>query len=158
MTVSKGIASGLPMGALVGRAALMDAWAPGAHGNTFGGNPVTCAAARATLDVIEDERLPANAAARGVELLAGLRELAANHPNIVPAVRGRGLMVGVEMETGEMAGRLRQALLERHVIVSSAGPKGNVLRLAPPLIITAEHVRRFLTVYADALAALDGSG
>jgi 4-aminobutyrate aminotransferase len=154
MTMSKGIASGLPMGALVGKASLMNAWAPGAHGNTFGGNPVTCAAAMATLDVIEDEQLAANAAARGLELLAGLQTVAADHPDLFVTVRGRGLMIGVELASAELAIQLRGGLLERGVIVSTCGPRGSVIRLAPPLIITTAHVERFSSAFVDAVESL----
>ncbi len=154
MTLGKGIASGLPMGALVGPASLMDAWAPGAHGNTFGGNPVACAAAAATLDVIEEEDLAGNAARRGTELVTALRRQAEEYPVALSQVRGRGLMIGLEAPTGEVAGQLRQGLLERKVIVSTCGPEGSVIRLAPPLIITREHVDRFVAASATAIHAL----
>ena len=153
MTVGKGIASGFPMGALVGRAELMDAWAPGAHGTTFAGGPLACAAAAATLDVIEDERLVENAATRGAQLLDGWRGLAAPHPDLMVDVRGRGLMVGVGLASAEVAARLRAELLDRYVIVSTCGPDSGSLRLAPPLVLGEEHVRRCLDACRDALQA-----
>jgi 4-aminobutyrate aminotransferase len=153
MTVGKGIASGFPMGALVGRAELMDAWAPGAHGTTFAGGPLACAAAAATLDVLEDERLVENAAIRGGELLVGLRSIADAHAGLVVDVRGRGLMVGIGLAGPEVAARLRADLLERRVIVSTCGPDSSSLRLSPPLLLGQEHVRRFLDVFAEALEA-----
>ena len=153
MAVGKGIAGGFPMGALVGRAELMDAWAPGAHGTTFAGGPLACAAAAATLDVLEDERLVENAAVRGSALLGGLRRLADEHPGLVVEVRGRGLMVGIGLAAPEVAARLREELLERHVIVSTCGPDSSSVRLSPPLLVGEEHVRRFLDVFADALQA-----
>lgn len=151
MTVGKGIASGLPMGALLGRAEVMDAWAPGAHGNTFGGNPVACAAAIATLDIIEQERLPANAADRGAQLLKGLKALANDCPDEVVQARGRGLMIGIELPSAAAAARLRSGLLDRRIVVSTAGAGSNVIRLAPPLIITAQQAERVLEACRDVL-------
>ena len=153
MTVGKGIASGLPMGALIGRGEVMDAWEPGAHGTTFGGNPVVCAAALATLDVIEEEGLAENAAGRGRELLAGLEELARTHPETVLGVRGRGLMIGLDLASAEVAARIKDDLLERGVIVSTTGPASDAIRLAPPLLIAEEHVERFLSALAETLRA-----
>ena len=152
MTVGKGIASGFPMGALIGRADLMDAWEPGAHGTTFAGGPLACAAAEATLDVLEDEDLLENATLRGAQLLDGLRQLAAAYESIVD-VRGRGLMVGVGLSSAAAAGRLRLELLDRHVIVSVCGPESSTIRLSPPLIVDEGHVRRFLDAAQDALQA-----
>lgn len=154
MTVGKGIASGLPMGALIGRASLLDAWAPGAHGNTFGGNPVACAAATATLDVIDSEQLMQNARVRGEELLAALARLARMYPETVTDVRGRGLMIGIELASRDAATQLRTGLLTRRVIVSTCGADSNVIRLAPPLILSAAQVARFTEVCGEALAAL----
>lgn len=153
MTVGKGIASGFPMGALIGRAELMDAWAPGAHGTTFAGGPVACAAALATLDVLEDEGLLENAALRGAQLLDGLRLLAARHAEVIVDVRGRGLMVGLGLASAQGAARLRTELLERHVIVSTCGPDSSSIRLSPPLVLGEEHVQRCLDACRDALQA-----
>jgi len=153
ITVGKGIASGFPMGALIGRADLLDAWAPGAHGTTFAGGPLACAAAEATLDVLEDEGLLENAAVRGAQLLDGLRQLAADHAELVIDVRGRGLMVGVGLASADVAARFKAELLERHVIVSTCGPDSSSLRLAPPLILDEEHVGRFLNACRDILQA-----
>jgi 4-aminobutyrate aminotransferase len=152
MTLGKGIASGFPMGALVGRADLLDAWEPGAHGTTFAGGPLACAAAEATLDVLE-EGLLENAAARGAQLLDGLRSLAAAHAELVVDVRGRGLMIGIELASDDVAARLRTELLDRYVIVSTCGPDSSSLRLSPPLLLDEEHVRRCLDACRDALQA-----
>ncbi len=152
MTVGKGIASGFPMGALIGRAALLDAWAPGAHGTTFAGGPLACAAATATLDVLEDERLADNARRRGAELRDGLEQLAASEPSIVE-VRGRGLMIGIAMASAAAAARLRTALLDRRVIVSVCGPDSSAVRLSPPLILDEGHVQRFLGAFGEAVQA-----
>lgn len=157
VAMGKGIASGLPMGALVGRSEVMDAWAPGAHGNTFGGNPVVLAAADATLDVLLGEGLVDNAAQRGDQLLAGLRDLAGGH-GAVHEVRGRGLMIGIEFASAEATAAFKAALLAEGVVVSTAGPHGSVVRLSPPLILTDDHVQRFLAAARSAFAGLDGSG
>ncbi|MBW3592817.1 MAG: aspartate aminotransferase family protein [Actinobacteria bacterium] len=151
MTVGKGIASGLPMGALLGRADVMDAWEPGAHGTTFGGNPVACAAASATLDVLEDEGLIENAAMRGRELLARVEELAREHPETIVDVRGRGLMIGFALSSPEVTARVKDDLLERGVVVSTTGPASDAIRLAPPLLIGEEHVERFVSSLAETL-------
>jgi len=132
----------------------MDAWAPGAHGNTFGGNPVACAAAAATLDVIEAEGLVGNAARRGTELITGLKQLTDECQGVLSDVRGRGLMIGLELASLEAATRLRQHLLERQVVVSTCGPHGSVVRLAPPSIIIGEQIERFLMACRGALAAI----
>jgi len=153
MTVGKGIASGFPMGALIGRAALMDAWEPGAHGTTFAGGPLACAAAEATLDVLEEEGVLENASRRGAQLLDGLQQLAVAHPNLVIDVRGRGLMVGVGLDSAGVAARLRGELLERCVIVSTCGPDSSSLRLSPPLVIREEQVSRFINTCRDILQA-----
>ncbi len=153
MTVGKGIASGFPMGALIGRAALMDAWEPGAHGTTFAGGPLACAAAEATLDVIEEEGVLENASQRGAQLLDGLQQLAVAHPNLVIDVRGRGLMVGVGLDSAGVAARLRGELLERCMIVSTCGPDSSSLRLSPPLVIREEQVSRFINTCRDILQA-----
>ena len=153
MTVGKGIASGFPMGALIGRAALMDAWEPGAHGTTFAGGPLACAAAEATLDVLEEEGLLENASRRGAQLLDGLQQLAVAHPSLVVDVRGRGLMVGVGLDSAGVAARLRGELLERCVIVSTCGPDSSSLRLSPPLVIREEQVSRFINTCRDILQA-----
>ena len=95
---AKGIASGMPLGALIARADLLESWGPGAHGSTYGGNPVACAAALATIDLLEGGLID-NARVRGEQAFAGLRELADRHPGLVTDVRGRGLMIGIEFDT-----------------------------------------------------------
>src|SRR5581483_9976225 len=113
VATAKGIASGMPLGVAMARADVM-AWPPGAHASTFGGNPVSCAAAIATIALLR-ETLVANAAAVGAHLIAGLRAVAERHP-LVGDVRGRGLMVGVELvrdrRTKERATRERDAVVE----------------------------------------------
>jgi 4-aminobutyrate aminotransferase len=139
MSIAKGIASGLPLGVTAARASVMD-WTPGAHASTFGGNPVSCAAALATIKLLKDT-LIANAAEVGDHLIAGLRELQARHP-LIGDVRGKGLMVGIEFvrdrQTKERAtterDRIVDAMFARGVLVLGAGR--NTIRLSPPLVLT----------------------
>lgn len=162
VTVAKGIASGLPLSGIIARRDLFERWAPGTHGGTYSGNVVACAAALATLDVIEDEELVANAAARGQQLLDGLRELQPAHPALGD-VRGLGCMVGLEfVQPGvadrrapnpAMAGGVIAAALERQLIVLSAGSWGQVVRLIPPLVTTRAEVDHALETMAEALTA-----
>ena len=159
LVFAKGIASGLPLSGIIAREELMAAWRPGAHGGTYGGNVVACAAANATLDVVADEGLVANARGRGAQLLAGLRAIAARHP-AVGDVRGLGCMVAMEfVKPGEgdgrtpdpdLAKRVIAGALDRKLIVMSAGAYANVTRIIPPLVTTAAEVDL-------ALAILDGS-
>ncbi|MHB8398338.1 MAG: aspartate aminotransferase family protein [Candidatus Limnocylindrales bacterium] len=162
VTMAKGIASGLPLSGILARRSLLEAWPPGSHGGTFGGNVVSCAAANATLDVIRDERLVENAAARGAEFLAGLRELAGRYPSIGD-VRGLGLMLGLEfVKPGlgdgrtpdpDLTKRVLAEALDRRLIVLSAGTYANVARIIPPLVTTASEVDLALSILDGSLAA-----
>jgi len=142
MTLAKGIASGMPLGATVARADLMD-WTPGAHASTFGGNPVCVAAAITTIELLEQELIE-NAERIGRHLMNRLRELPRRSP-IVGDVRGLGLMIGIEIvrdqQAKERAPDLRDkivnACFERGLLVLGAGP--NSIRLSPPLIITKDQ-------------------
>ena len=162
VVMAKGIASGMPLSGILAKKALMDRLPPGSHGGTYGGNAVSCAAALATLDVIEDEGLVANARERGAQLLDGLRRLAAGRPSIGD-VRGLGLMVALEfVQPGEGDGRAPDAALtkrvqaacfDRGLLVLTAGTYVNVIRIIPPLVTTAEEVDHALVVIAEALDA-----
>jgi len=162
LVMAKGIASGMPLSGILARAEVMEHWKPGTHGGTYGGNVVSCAAALATLDVIEDEDLVANARARGAQLLGGLRELQADH-DAIGDVRGLGCMVGVEfVKPGEGDGRVPDPALtkrvigealDRQLIVLSAGSYVNVSRLIPPLVTTPDEVDRALSILEDSLVA-----
>jgi 4-aminobutyrate aminotransferase len=162
VVIAKGIASGLPLSGIIARRELLDAWKPGTHGGTYGGNVVACAAALATLDVIEDEGLVGNARERGVQFLAGLRQLAAGHP-AVGDVRGLGLMLALEfVQPGagddrvpdpEITQRVLAEALSRRLIVLSAGSYGNVVRIIPPLVTTAAEVELALHILGESLAA-----
>jgi 4-aminobutyrate aminotransferase len=162
LVVAKGIASGLPLSGIIARRSLLDAWRPGVHGGTYGGNVVACAAANATLDVIRDEGLVDNAAARGRQLLAGLRAIATRHRS-VGDVRGLGLMVALELvkpDEGdgrvpdpELTRRIQAEALARRLIVLTAGTYVNVIRIIPPLVTTADEVDRAIGIIADSLDA-----
>jgi 4-aminobutyrate aminotransferase/(S)-3-amino-2-methylpropionate transaminase len=160
MTVAKGIASGFPLGGFIARQEIADSFQPGEHLSTFGGNPVACAAAVATLEVIEEESLTENSARLGEWLIGRLEVLAARHAAI-GEVRGRGLMVGVELvddrasmaPAAELAARVRSECRERGVIVGVGGFFGNVIRIQPPLVITQEQLATAVSVLDEALAA-----
>ncbi|HEX6488980.1 MAG TPA: acetyl ornithine aminotransferase family protein [Candidatus Dormibacteraeota bacterium] len=146
--LAKGIASGLPLGAIVARGDLMS-WGPGSHGSTFGGNPVACAAALATLDLVQSG-LAQNAALVGDHLLAGLRDLQHGHPEIED-VRGLGLMIALEMAEPEQAAALVQAAFEHGLLLLTAGSRA--VRICPPLVLTEEEADVALEILADSLAA-----
>lgn len=141
MTLAKSIASGFPLGAVVARSDLMDRWEPAAHGSTFGGNPVSCAAGVATLEVFEREDVLANARVRGEELLRRLRGLQGAVPAI-GEVRGLGLMIGVELvkpdgsPDKELNRRIRKVCLDSGLVILSCGVHDNVVRLVPPLTLS----------------------
>jgi 4-aminobutyrate aminotransferase len=155
VTVAKGIASGLPLGVTCARAEVMS-WPPGAHASTFGGNPVSCAAANVTIRLLKDQFV-ANAASVGAHLMNGIRALQKKHP-LIGDVRGLGLMIGIELvrdpQTKERAPEERNALVQamfrRGVLVLGAGK--NSLRLAPPLVLTKDQADSVLAVMDEALA------
>jgi 4-aminobutyrate aminotransferase len=142
LCVAKGIASGMPLSATIARASLMD-WKPGAHASTFGGNPVSVAAALATMDLLETQYIE-NARRVGGFLLGRISDWPARH-RIVGDVRGKGLMIGVEIvrdqKTKERAGDLREAIVdlafEKGLLLLGAGE--NTIRIAPPLVIDEEQ-------------------
>lgn len=154
--IAKGIASGLPLGACVARADLMD-WKPGAHASTFGGNPVCIAAALKTIELLEGG-LVQNAAEVGDYLKAGLEKLKQKY-DCIGDVRGLGLMIGVEFVTDkttmkinpELRDRIEVACFERGLIILGAGT--NTIRWSPPLILTKENVDVALEIFDDAISA-----
>lgn len=162
LVMAKGIASGLPLSGILARSDVMAKFAPSSHGGTYGGNVVCCAAALATLDVIEDEHLVDNARARGAQLLDGLRGLRARHPALGD-VRGLGLMVAMEfVRPGEGDGRAPDPALTKRVqaecfarrlMVLTAGTYVNVVRIIPPLVTTAGEVDTALGIIAQSLDA-----
>jgi acetylornithine aminotransferase len=143
VTLAKGLANGLPIGALLVRSGRADAIGPGDHGSTFGGNPVAAAAACAVVEAI-DEELLAHVASVGERLSAGLGSLPG-----VSEVRGRGLLIGATLD--RPVGPVVDACRDRGVLVLSAGP--DVLRLTPPLVLSAEEADEALAAIAQALAS-----
>jgi 4-aminobutyrate aminotransferase len=154
--IAKGVASGLPLGACVARADLMN-WKPGAHASTFGGNPVCIASALKTIELLEGG-LVQNAAEVGEYLKAGLEKLKAKH-ECIGDVRGMGLMIGVEFVTDKaslkpdagLRDRVETAVFERGLILLGAG--ANTIRWSPPLIITRENVDVALEIFDEAITA-----
>jgi len=148
LTLAKGLGGGVPIGAMLASEAVATAFGPGSHGSTFGGNPLSCAAALAVLDAIDEESLLANVAAAGERLMKGIEALQAGFPAILQ-VRGQGLLVGAELQ-GEAA-PIVAAARDRGLLILSAGPK--VLRFLPPLNVTAAEVDEALGKLAQALEA-----
>ena len=149
---AKGIASGLPLGAFMAQAPLMEKWGAGAHGSTYGGSPVPCAAGLATLSVIESEGLLGNASAQGSFLLDGLRELWRAHPETITDVRGVGLMIGIELRTPELAELVQLRAFERGLLVLECGESS--IRVSPPLVITRDQAAAALKILAEVFGAV----
>jgi len=152
LLVGKGIASGMPLGAMVAREDLMT-WEVGAHGSTYGGNPLSCAAALATIDLIEDG-LVENADRVGAFLLEGLREIQARRP-LMKDVRGLGLMIGIEFEDHDTMIAVEQAAFRRGLLVLGAGD--DVVRMCPPLVFRRDQAETALEVFEEAVAQAGGS-
>jgi len=163
MTMAKGVANGLPLGVTIATpeaAASLKALTI----STFGGNPVSCAAANATMRIIEEERLADNAAVMGARLRAGLEELKRRHPKTIGDVRGMGLMQGVELVEDETAGnrapakkatfRLFEETKRRGLLIGKGGLDGNVLRIAPPLTVTASEIDEALEILGGSFAVI----
>ena len=148
-TVAKGIASGLPLSAILAKKSLMTQWAPGAHGGTFGGNPVACAAALATLDVLEGGAID-NAAIQGDYLKQALLALQKEYP-IIADVRGLGLMIGMEIESDGKADAAKTAAilseaLDRGLLLLSCGTDHNVVRFIAPTTVSKEEIDEALAI------------
>ncbi|MEX2186447.1 MAG: aminotransferase class III-fold pyridoxal phosphate-dependent enzyme [Pirellulales bacterium] len=157
LCVAKGIASGMPLGAIVARADVMN-WPPGSHASTFGGNPVCCRAALATLELIEREYL-GNAAARGVDLSAALQRIAARFPQLIGQPRGIGLMQACDVtDAGDISparrGEIIQAAFRRGLLLLGCGRAG--VRFCPGLCVTSEEIATAMAVLADACVEVGG--
>jgi 4-aminobutyrate aminotransferase len=163
MTVAKGIASGMPLSAVAANKEIMTRWPPGAHGTTFGGNPVSCAAAVATIDTIEKERLLERATETGAYALQRLSEVQKRCPGIGD-VRGLGLMIGIEfVKKGgkpdtEGLKRVIDYCRKKDLILLECGVERNIIRLAPPLVVTREEIDRGFEILEEAINATCGDG
>ena len=152
---AKGIASGMPLGAMIARADLLEKWGAGAHGSTYGGNPVACAAAMATLDLIEGG-LVENAGARGVQAVSGLRPLMTRFPRLVTAVRGRGLMIGVEFDSAAHAEEVQWACFQRGLLVLECGKSS--VRMSPALTVSLDEMATALRIFGEAVMDVAARG
>ena len=153
LLTAKGIASGMPLSAMIARKELLEAWGPGTHGSTYGGNPVACAAGLATIDLLEGG-LVANAATRGEQALAGLAPLADRFDGLVRDVRGLGLMLGVEFDTPEHAEEVQWACFARGLLVLECGVSS--VRLSPALTVNEAEVATALRIFGEAVAEVAG--
>ena len=161
VVMAKAIANGLPLSAIAASRTLMERWGTRAHGSTYGGNPVACAAGVAVLDTIADERLVENAAARGDELRAGLARIAAEEPRIGD-VRGPGLMVGVEFvvdaATREPDGATAKAATagaaDLGLLLLTCGTSGQVIRWIPPIDVTAAEISEAVEIFGETLRSI----
>jgi 4-aminobutyrate aminotransferase len=159
LVMAKGIASGFPMSAIGASAELMDRWPVGSHGGTYGGNPMGCAAALATIEVLREPGFLPRAQEIGTRLRAGLDALAATHPAIGEN-RNLGAMLATEVVDGDgrpdpvRAGALLRHLLhEEHVVVMTCGPFGSTVRWIPPLVLSDEQLDHTLAAFGRALDA-----
>ena len=150
VAAAKGIASGMPISAAIARAELMK-WQIGHHGSTFGGNPVACAAALATIELLEDGLMD-NASARGEQAMAGLRRLASQHDGMIRDVRGKGLMIGIQFDSGDTAEAVQWACFQRGLLVLEAGD--DVVRLCPPLVVNEAEIDTAVWLLGEAVAAV----
>lgn len=158
IAVAKGIASGLPLGAIGAPSKIMRKWPAGAHGTTFGGNPVSCAAAIATIDSIESKKLLENAAKGGRYAMERLLAMKNKYPLLIGDVRGLGLMIGIEVINNDGSPskeRLKKVIdrcLEKGLIIVECGIDKNIARLMPPLIVTGKEMQKALDIFEEALA------
>jgi 4-aminobutyrate aminotransferase len=147
---AKGIASGMPLGAIIAKASVMD-WPPGSHASTFGGNPVACRASLATIELLEREYM-ANATARGEQLRTGLRELGKRHPELT-GVRGLGLMTAADLPSGAHREKVIQEAFRRGLLLLGCGE--TAIRFCPALCVSAAQVETCLRVLDGVLGAVE---
>jgi 4-aminobutyrate aminotransferase/(S)-3-amino-2-methylpropionate transaminase len=161
MTLAKGIAGGFPISAVVGKASVMNAPEPGGLGGTYAASPLGCVAGLAVLDIIEKESLLEKAVENGNRLMAGLRRLQADHPDLIGDVRGLGSMVAMELVSDgdvnkpnpALAKALTAKAAERGLILLSCGVRGNVIRILVPLTIEPAHLEEGLGILEQAFKA-----
>jgi 4-aminobutyrate aminotransferase len=156
LTVAKGLASGLPLSAVISPLDIMEKWEPGSHGGTYGGNAVASAAAVATIQTIREEGLLDNTQKRGTQLFTGLRQLQEVYPGLGD-VRGLGLMIGAEFRTPDhkpdkdVAKAVVHACLDDGLILITCGPWDNTVRWIPPLTVDETQIKQALDIFSNAL-------
>jgi len=161
IAIGKSIASGFPLSAVCAESDLMKKWDSTVHGTTFGGNPVSCAAANATIDTIREEAMIENAKKSGNRLIQNLRELQKKHP-VIGDVRGIGLMIGMELiipgtnrePNPDTAKKVLNESLKRGLLLYPAGLRGHIIRFAPPLIVTEQQVDEATKIVDEALTVV----
>lgn len=159
LTSAKGIANGIPLSAVIGKTKYMDQWLPGAHGGTFGGNPLACAAGVAVLDIMDADFLAA-VRQKGEFFKAGLKQLQQKY-SVISSVRGLGLMIGAEFRSADdekrpltaLVAKIRQEALKRQLILLNCGVNHNVIRFIPPLVVTKEQLKTALEILDQSIAA-----
>jgi acetylornithine/N-succinyldiaminopimelate aminotransferase len=149
MTLAKGLGGGVPIGAILASEKVLKAFGPGDHGTTFGGNPLACAAANATLSVLVEEDLPGNAAKMGSYMTEALNGLKAKYPALITGVRGQGLMIGMKLT--KPGKDLVNACMAAGALINCTA--GDVLRFVPPLNITKAHVDEMIAILDKVFAA-----
>jgi 4-aminobutyrate aminotransferase / (S)-3-amino-2-methylpropionate transaminase / 5-aminovalerate transaminase len=160
MVMAKGIADGFPLSATVARPEIADCLRPGEHLSTFGGNPISCAAAIANIEVMREEDLPGQSARKGARTMGNLRELAADYP-MIGEIRGEGLMIGIELVTDRktkapakaQAAAIRKYCREHGLLLGVGGQLANVIRVQPPLMISDNDLDRAVEILDAALAS-----
>ncbi|EJE97387.1 aspartate aminotransferase family protein [Liquorilactobacillus mali] len=157
LTSAKGIANGIPLSAVIGKAEYMDQWEPGAHGGTFGGNPLACAAGNAVLDIMDDNFL-GNVRKKGAYFREKL-ELLADKYDVISSVRGLGLMIGMEFRDPqtnkpdtELVAKIREEALNEHLILLNCGVFHNVIRFIPPLVVSSDIIDEALEIIDRSIA------
>ncbi len=148
LLTAKGIGSGMPVGAMIARDEIMT-WGPGAHGSTYGGNPVSLAALMETIRLLEGG-LIANAGIRGREVMDGLRPLVDQFPGIVKDVRGKGLMIGIQFDSGETADAVQMQAFDRGLLVLEAGD--DCVRMSPPLVVSQSESATAVRIFSESVA------
>lgn len=147
MTLAKGLGNGVPIGACLARGKAAELFTPGSHGSTFGGNPLACRVGCTVIDIIEQQALVENAGVRGQHLLGRLQEVLGGHPQVMQ-VRGRGLMIGIELR--EAIPELTRIAAEQHGLLINV-TRGKVIRLLPPLVLEAAEVEQIVQGLAASL-------
>jgi 4-aminobutyrate aminotransferase len=138
----------MPVGAMIAKSSVMS-WKAGAHGSTYGGNPVSLAALMATVRLLENG-LMANAALRGRQLMEGLRPLVDRYPTLVKDVRGKGLMIGIQFDSGTTAHAVEMQAFDRGLLVLGAGE--DCVRMSPPLVVTESEAATAVRIFSEAVA------